>query len=236
MKKEQVKIVFILCTIVLLITFFTPNLSSITKQDFLKSIGLYESTGKPKVAAESNAKPITPKEVGQSFTYKDWELSIDNDFILFTTHGKVVHGHKFGWFTRPGQCDIYALYLTFSSQDEKKDQLDKLKGHDISLKVGFPEAKEREPFIINADIDYVFEFSSLMKIVTIQGFARGANFDELLSQFHKMTIAIEGRMEQYFDIPYDEFSLNGYIAAKTKAQETCEGLTRKRDLKVVLNK
>jgi len=47
-----------------------------------------------------------------------------------------------------------------------------------------------------------------------------------MAYFNTIKIEVTNPHKIYFDIPSDEFSLNGYVAAKLKAQELCEGIVK----------
>ena len=74
-----------------------------------------------------------------------------------------------------------------------------------------------------------------MKIVTLSNMRKEKVMDAYFSKLNAITIEIEEPYTSLFDITFDNWSLNGYVAAKLKAQEMCEGLTMKRDFKVALN-
>ena len=49
---------------------------------------------------------------------QDWEVT-GTDLVRYSTHGQVVHGHRFGFVKPPGQCDTDVLWLSWSSHNEE---------------------------------------------------------------------------------------------------------------------
>ena len=37
--------------------------------------------------------------------YEDWEVDKYNNIVRYSTHGSIVHGHRFGWIKKAGNCD-----------------------------------------------------------------------------------------------------------------------------------
>ncbi|MDA9155515.1 hypothetical protein N9N95_00990, partial [Methylophilaceae bacterium] len=52
---------------------------------------------------ESN---IPPKKID---IYEDWEVDTYNNIVRYSTHGSIVHGHRFGWIKKAGNCDTDIL-------------------------------------------------------------------------------------------------------------------------------
>ena len=51
-------------------------------------------------------------------------------------------------------------------------------------------------------------------------------FDSLMAYFNTIRVEVTNPHKIYFDIPSDEYSLNGYVAAKLKAKELCEDIVK----------
>ncbi|MBT3826489.1 MAG: hypothetical protein HOF49_01505, partial [Nitrosomonadales bacterium] len=117
------------------------------------------------------------------------------------------------------------LATTISTQQENKDRLYDFKGDRIDLRINFPQAKGEDPAIIKTDLITVFDLATL-KIAFFGNFIQGQMFDSLMAYFNTIKIEVTNPHKIYFDIPSDEFSLNGYVAAKLKAQELCEGMIK----------
>jgi len=168
---------------------------------------------------ESN---IPPKKID---IYEDWEVDRYNNIVRYSTHGSIVHGHRFGWIKKAGNCDTDILATTISTKKINKERLYDFKGESIDLRINFPQAKEEDPAIINTDLIGVFDFATL-KIAFFGNFIQGQMFDSLMAYFNTIKIEVTNPHKIYFDIPSDEFSLNGYVAAKLKAKELCEDIAK----------
>ena len=172
---------------------------------------------------ESN---IPPKNID---IYEDWEVDRYNNIVRYSTHGSIVHGHRFGWIKKAGNCDTDILATTISTKKINKERLYDFKGESIDLRINFPQAKEEDPAIINTDLIGVFDFATL-KIAFFGNFIQGQMFDSLMAYFNTIKIEVTNPHKIYFDIPSDEFSLNGYVAAKLKTKELCEDIVKSTSL------
>ena len=157
--------------------------------------------------------------------YEDWEVDKYNNIVRYSTHGNIVHGHRFGWIKKAGNCDTDILATTISTQKNNKDRLNDLKGENINLRINFPQADGEDPVIINTDLISIFGFANL-KIAFLGNFIQGQMFDSLMAYFNTIRIEVTNPHKIYFDIPSDEYSLNGYVAAKLKAKELCEDIVK----------
>ena len=157
--------------------------------------------------------------------YKDWEISRFNDAIIYTTHGMAVHGHKFGWVKRAGHCNKEFMYLTFSSMHKDKGLLEKIVKSDVPVEVVFPQMEPNHPAKLYMYLVAVNDLTfGGTKIATFTGIENNQMFDAFMEHFNLIEIEIVGAHQALFDIPVDTWSLDGYIAAKTKAQEMCEAI------------
>ena len=95
----------------------------------------------------------------------------------------------------------------------------------INLRINFPQADGEDPAIINTDLISIFGFANL-KIAFLGNFIQGQMFDSLMAYFNTIRIEVTNPHKIYFDIPSDEYSLNGYVAAKLKAKELCEDIVK----------
>ena len=168
---------------------------------------------------ESN---IPPKKID---IYEDWEVDTYNNIVRYSTHGSIVHGHRFGWIKKAGNCDTDILATTISTKKINKERLYDFKGESIDLRINFPQAEGEDPAIINTDLISVFDFATL-KIAFFGNFIQGQMFDSLMAYFNTIKVEITNPHKIYFDIPSDEYSLNGYVAAKLKAKELCEEIVK----------
>ena len=62
--------------------------------------------------------------------YEDWEVDKYNNIVRYSTHGSIVHGHRFGWIKKAGNCDTDILATTISTQKNNKDRLNDFKGRE----------------------------------------------------------------------------------------------------------
>ena len=168
---------------------------------------------------ESN---VPPKKID---IYEDWEVDRYNNIVRYSTHGSIVHGHRFGWIKKAGNCDTDILATTISTKKINKERLYDFKGESIDLRINFPQAEGEDPAIINTDLIGVFDFATL-KIAFFGNFIQGQMFDSLMAYFNTIKVEITNPHKIYFDIPSDEYSLNGYVAAKLKAKELCEEIIK----------
>ena len=157
--------------------------------------------------------------------YEDWEVDRYNNIVRYSTHGSIVHGHRFGWIKKAGNCDTDILATTISTKKINKERLYDFKGESIDLRINFPQAEGEDPAIINTDLIGVFDFATL-KIAFFGNFIQGQMFDSLMAYFNTIKVEITNPHKIYFDIPSDEYSLNGYVAAKLKAKELCEEIVK----------
>ncbi|MDA7842799.1 hypothetical protein N9A22_01920 [Methylophilaceae bacterium] len=157
--------------------------------------------------------------------YEDWEVDRYNNIVRYSTQGSIVHGHRFGWIKKAGNCDTDILATTISTKKINKERLYDFKGESIDLRINFPQAEGEDPAIINTDLIGVFDFATL-KIAFFGNFIQGQMFDSLMAYFNTIKVEITNPHKIYFDIPSDEYSLNGYVAAKLKAKELCEEIVK----------
>jgi len=174
---------------------------------------------------EKNFQLAKAEQKEEENIFEDWEVDKFKDIVRYSTHGKIVHGHRFGWIKIAGNCDKDILATNISTQKENKDRLYNFKGDRIDLRVNFPQAEGEDPSIINTDLIGVFDIATL-KVAYFGNFIQGKIFDSLMAYFNTIKIEVTNPHKIYFDIPSDEFSLNGYVAAKLKAKELCEGIIK----------
>ena len=174
---------------------------------------------------EENYQLAKAEQKQEKNIYEDWEVDKFKNMVRYSTHGKIVYGHRFGWIKIAGNCDKDILATNISTQKENKDRLYHFKGDRVDLKVNFPQAEGEDPAIINTDLISVFDLATL-KIAFFGNFIQGQAFDSLMAYFNTIKIEVTNPHKIYFDIPSDEFSLNGYVAAKLKAKELCEDIVK----------
>ncbi len=204
--------------------------------------GNYYEVQNPSIASTpitNNATTHVKKDpikstVRDSLVYKDWSVDKVNDMIMYSSHGDLVWGHKFGWIKKQGHCDDDLLYLTFSTQHESKELLENLTDEHMQLTLSFPEI-EGISNVIKPKIVSSNDFGS-MKIVTLSNINKDKIMDQYMQQLAKIDVAINAPFKHLFDIPHETWSLNGYVASQLKAKEMCESLPTKGEYKIALNK
>ena len=169
----------------------------------------------------SYAKAGDHKEI----KYKNWTVDFFiDDIIRYSTNGTNVNGHLFGWMIRPGACDIDVLYLAISTYEENAASLKKnLNGKIIPLKISFPEINQIPKTVkIKTDFLSAMDYSPSLTVANFSHFHMGRLLDLRMRKLKKIKIEVAAPFAKLFDIPWDVYDLNGYIAARKKAHEICE--------------
>ena len=161
----------------------------------------------------------------QEIKYKNWTIDFFiDDIIRYSTNGSNVNGHIFGWLIRPGACDVDVLYLSLSTYKENATYLKKnLNGKVIPLKISFPEiTKIPETVKIKTDFLSAMDYTPTLTVANFSHFHMGRTLDLRMRELKRIKIEVDSPYSDLFDITWDEYDLNGYIAAKEKAHEICE--------------
>ena len=169
----------------------------------------------------SYANAADPHEI----KYKNWTVDFFiDDIIRYSTNGLSVNGHIFGWLIRPGACDVDVLYLAISTYEANAAYLkESLNGKIIPLKVSFPEII-KIPEIVKIKTDFVsaMDFTPTLTVASFSHFHMGRALDLRMRELKKIKIEVDFPFSKLFDVTWDEYDLNGYVAAKQKAHEICE--------------
>ena len=161
----------------------------------------------------------------QEIKYKNWTVDFFiDDIIRYSTNGSNVNGHIFGWLIRPGACDVDVLYLSVSTYKENATSLRKnLNGKAIPLKISFPEITQiPETVKIKTNFISAMDYTPSLTVANFSHFHMGRTLDLRMRELKKIKIEVDSPYSDLFDITWDEYDLNGYIAAKEKAHEICE--------------
>ena len=160
----------------------------------------------------------------QEIKYKNWTVDFHSEVIRYSTNGSNVNGHIFGWLIRPGACDVDVLYLSVSTYKENATSLKKnLNGKAIPLKISFPEITQIPQTIkIKTDFLSAMDYTPTLTVANSSHFHMGRRLDLRMRELRKIKIEVDSPYSDFFDITWDEYDLNGYIAAKEKAHEICE--------------
>ncbi len=173
------------------------------------------------------ALPFSYAKAGdsQEIKYKNWTVDFFiDDIIRYSTNGSNVNGHVFGWLIRPGACDVDVLYLAISTYKANAVSLkNKLNGKIFPLKVSFPEiTKIPETVRIKTDFLSAMDYTPSLTVANFSHFHMGRTLDLRMRELKKIKIEVDRPYSDLFDITWDEYDLNGYIAAKEKAHDICE--------------
>jgi len=167
----------------------------------------------------------------QEIKYKNWTVDFFiDDIIRYSTNGSNVNGHVFGWLIRPGACDVDVLYLSVSTYTENSISLKKnLNGKAIPLKISFPEITQiPETVKIKTNFISAMDYTPSLTVANFSHFHMGRTLDLRMRKLKKIKIEIDAPFSKLFDVTWDEYDLNGYIAAKQKAHAICEQHSIKR--------
>jgi len=160
----------------------------------------------------------------QEIKYKNWTVDFHSEVIRYFTNGSNVNGHVFGWLIRPGACDVDILYLAISTYKTNAISLkNNLNGKIVPLKISFPEiTKIPETVIIKTDFLSAIDYTSNLTVANFSHFQMGRRLDLRMRELKKIKIEVDSPFSKLFDVTWDEYNLNGYIAAKQKAHAICE--------------
>jgi hypothetical protein len=173
------------------------------------------------------ALPFSYAKAGdsQEIKYKNWTVDfLIDDIIRYSTNGSNVNGHVFGWLIRPGACDVDVLYLAISTYKTNAISLNnKLNGKIFPLKISFPEiTKIPETVKIKTDFLSAMDYTPTLTVANFSHFHMGRTLDLRMRKLKKIKIEVDTPFSKLFDVTWDEYDLNGYIAAKEKAHDICE--------------
>ena len=162
------------------------------------------------------------------FQYQDWKIDTYKDLVMYGADGQGFAGHVFGWVKKVGSCAQDDLFISFSTTHESKDMLDQLVNQRLSMKVTFPEVE---------GVSYVMEpkllstkDSDKTKHIILARVPKDPVFDLYMHKLHVLEIGIQKPYQGMFDMHYDSWSLDGYVAAKLKAKELCEAMVNEQEL------
>ena len=161
----------------------------------------------------------------QEIRYKNWTVDfVTDDLIRYSTNGLSVNGHIFGWLIRPGACDVDVLYLAISTYKTNAAALKKnLNGKIIPLKISFPEITQiPQTKKIKTDFLSAIDYTPSLTVANFSHFYMGRELDLRMRELKKIKIEVDTPFSKLFDITWDEYDLNGYVAARQKAHEICE--------------
>lgn len=164
------------------------------------------------------------------WSHKAWTVNAAENYVKYTTRGSRIYGHQFGFLKNPESCNIDNLWLTLSSSDSR---VKKLRGTEVMIRFIIDDSD----FVIPVDLTSVVTLFSGkdnkgtsptgFQVLAFSNFIPNDNFIELLKSGHSATIEIVGpkMLVQSLDLPSENFSLDGFIAARLKADDWCNAHT-----------
>ena len=166
--------------------------------------------------------PSVSKAETKEWSIKDWSVRFDENKVFYITHGSVVWGHEFGFFKAPGYCVSNTIWITFSSVN---DEVLNFIGKDAVFRI----TVDGTSFRINVNMLTAQKFTPTTKVMMFTNSYAGDDLINILNKGKKLTLKIiePKDLVKYLDIQDDEFSLNGFIAARLKAKEMCDAVTLK---------
>ena len=152
----------------------------------------------------------------------DWSVHRIGEFVRYTTHGSVVHGHEFGFLLRSGDCRE-VLWLSWSTYDEGIYELS-------GERTRFELELDGTPGVLTAPLGMVRELTPGLPMTKVMVFSDVLLRPEFMRELEKgrdLDVRVVGpdEMLKVLDVSEDQFSLMGFTATRLKAREWCEGNT-----------
>jgi len=194
------------------------------KYDKPSAQGWHTSESNQQNPAQANYKHSNTSDSneGSEFQYQKWMVDAFDNLVMYAAEGQGFSEHVFGWVKKAGSCDQDDLFITFSTNHESRDMLDQLVNQRLSMKVTFPEVE---------GVSYVMEPQLLStknadktKYIILSRVPKDPVFDLYMHKLHALEIGFQKPYQHMFDMLYDTWSLEGYVAAKQKAKEMCEAM------------
>ena len=66
------------------------------------------------------------------------------------------------------------------------------------------------------------DYTPSLTVVSFSHFHMGRTLDLRMSELKKIKIEVAAPFSKLFDVKWDEYDLNGYVAARQKAHEICK--------------
>jgi hypothetical protein len=155
----------------------------------------------------------------QSWKYKDWSVNNINGIVRYIANGSTVYGHEFGFIKMTKQCDKDILWVSWTTYEKG---LESFVGSDatIQFRVGDTMFQSKVPLLT------VYDATPILKLAAFTNFVADEKFISLLQTGKKIevTIIYPNELVSKFDIKTDNFSLDGFSAARAKAEAFCKGL------------
>jgi hypothetical protein len=169
------------------------------------------------------------------FKHKDWLVTTypdDSKYIKYSTHGTAVWGHEFGFLKTIGDCKADNLYVGWSST-KNINQLKRMQSKKVLFDLKPDDNFEFNFAIPNLLVDHLWGMKDLelptpLNVMLFTNYYPKYTFIPTLEAGRKISVNVSNEDPHLgnFDIPDDQFSLEGYIAARQYAMELCEIRTK----------
>ena len=175
------------------------------------------------------------------FKHKDWLVATypdDSKYIKYSTHGTAVWGHEFGFLKTIGDCKADNIYVSWSST-KNINQLKRMESKKVLFDLGPDDNFEFQFAIPNLAVTHLigsneyFEIPNPLNVMLFTNYFPKYTFMPTLEAGRKISVNVSNQDPHHgnFDIPDDQFSLEGYIAARQYAMELCEMRTKALEIK-----
>ena len=220
------------CIIIFSLIYFNLNKdASTTTNETLSKESTYSS--KVQNNTTSNEKLISSNKIEKQentnknsfqtiFEYKDWKYESFDNFSRITTNGKVgAPGHEFGIIRGKEQCNNNFIWMTFSTMSDISSYI----GENIKFKITIDDT------IFYQELP-IFNVTRTISSLNIAGFSNFSLNDysiSLLKKGKKLKVEIleTNKLYDKFDIKFEEFSLEGFVANYMKLDEKCSSSDNK---------
>ncbi len=209
-------IIFLLPIALIIMSIVVPKI--INKNDINTNIANEMMHEKVAKSPDTTKDSKSSNNVEKTWSYKKWEMRQDNYYIRYITNGKVAKGNQFGFVKSSTDCSLNILWLSIYTM-ETEENIKKFIGKSGIFEVSV----DREKFTIESSISEVHKFTENSSIVLFNDFSANENFISLLKKGTEISFRIIGSTDlvKLFDVPSEQFSLEGFTAAYLKATERC---------------
>lgn len=157
-----------------------------------------------------------------NWQHKKWKTdSLDNGYVRYITNGSVTYGNKFGFILHKSNCSNNNLWLSIATYEKG---LREYVGKEIEFEMQVDDFTDTIKLTLSNVIPVLGHIDSAL----FTNYLVNERFLKLLEKSSKITFTIKkpDDIMKKFDIPYEMFSLNGFMANKLKATETCYNLNK----------
>tara|TARA_R110002012_G_scaffold316508_1_gene531573 strand:- start:451 stop:999 length:549 start_codon:yes stop_codon:yes gene_type:complete len=170
----------------------------------------------------------------------EWDIEEDNDLLGFvlSTPGIITYGDSFRFFIPKEEsksCDQIGIYFSFFSKDVKELAQKTLIPLDITYHFDYKnEGPADFQYFSSAKVWVRSEIKIIPGSITVMTFERGFPYESIVTEFgevEKITIKLvspkedaetDYKPEDYFDIDYNSWRLDGLIEQLDKLIAMCK--------------